>query len=136
MPFKLTAACKTDVGQQREQNEDNAYAFVSEDGETGLFIVADGMGGYQAGEVASQIAVQRISEALKSFFVSVYDQPTVKLPPISEQETILLRPVKPDEQTTIRMDAVSTSNQSKAKTRKLPESMIAKTIEHQLKHDV
>src|ERR1700758_4388635 len=75
MSFKLTAAFKTDVGQQREQNEDNAYAQLADNREVGLFIVADGMGGYQAGEVASRIAVEKIREALKTFFVPVYDQP-------------------------------------------------------------
>ena len=106
MPIKLTAACKTDVGQQREQNEDNAYAQVAENGETGLFIVADGMGGYQAGEVASRIAVEKIREALKNFFVPVYDQPTLKLTPISEQETIRLNQIGIDDEATLKLDQV------------------------------
>ena len=55
MHIKLTAADKTDVGKQREQNEDCPYKRIesSETGDRGLFIVADGMGGYHAGEVAS-----------------------------------------------------------------------------------
>jgi serine/threonine protein phosphatase PrpC/CRP-like cAMP-binding protein len=44
---------KTDVGRVREANEDS---FLVDDG-LGLFIVADGMGGHAAGEVASNIAV-------------------------------------------------------------------------------
>ena len=131
MSFKLTAACKTDVGQQREQNEDNAYAQVAENKETGLFIVADGMGGYQAGEVASRIAVEKIQEALKSFLVSVYDQPTVRLTPISEQETLRLNQVMLDDQATLKLDQVKGEN--KSKTRKLPESALAKSVEDQLK---
>jgi len=70
MQLKLTAADKTDVGKQREQNEDCAYKRIEslDGGDRGLFIVADGMGGYQAGEVASKLAVDTISRAMDSFF--------------------------------------------------------------------
>ena len=46
MALRLIAASKTDVGKQREQNEDNCYTQVIEDDRkaSGLFIVADGMG--------------------------------------------------------------------------------------------
>src|SRR5258708_1463229 len=133
MSFKLNAAFKTDVGQQREQNEDNAWSQVAENGETGLFIVADGMGGYQAGEVASRIAVEKISEALKSVFVPVYDQPTVRLTPISEQDTLRLDQVVPnvDDQATIKLNQMKID--PKGKTRKLPETSVAKRMEDQLK---
>ena len=67
MSIKLSGASKTDVGKQREQNEDCPYMHISEDSDRGLFIVADGMGGYQAGEVASKLAVQKISESLKRY---------------------------------------------------------------------
>jgi serine/threonine protein phosphatase PrpC len=48
----------THVGRQRQHNED---AFLVED-EAKLFLVADGMGGHAAGEIASRIAVDSISE--------------------------------------------------------------------------
>ena len=48
---------KTDTGRQRRDNEDSAFARAP------LFVVADGMGGAQAGEVASQIAVEAFSRA-------------------------------------------------------------------------
>jgi serine/threonine protein phosphatase PrpC len=48
----------TDVGRKRKHNED-AYAL---DLSEGLFIVADGMGGHAAGEVAAKITVETIGE--------------------------------------------------------------------------
>lgn len=81
MRLKLIAAKKTDVGKQREQNEDNAFQRIEslEDGDYGLFIVADGMGGYKAGEVASQLAVDEMSKTLDSFFKPRSEQTTIKL---------------------------------------------------------
>jgi serine/threonine protein phosphatase PrpC len=122
MPIKLTGAYKTDVGKQREQNEDSPFMRISEEGDRGLFIVADGMGGYQAGEVASRLAVQKMSEALKTFLVPVSEQPTIKLSPISDQETITLDAAQMVEQTA-----------KLRKTRKLPETPITKNVEEQLK---
>ena len=52
----IRSAGLTDVGRRRKSNEDS-FA-ISEDGT--LFIVADGMGGHAAGEVASRLAVESI----------------------------------------------------------------------------
>lgn len=81
MSLRLVAAAKTDVGKQREQNEDACSAQVFEgDGQNGgIFIVADGMGGYHAGEVASQIAVETIGADLKALLAPPSAQPTVRL---------------------------------------------------------
>lgn len=81
MALRLIAASKTDVGKQREQNEDNCYTQIIEDDRkaTGLFIVADGMGGYHAGEVASKIAVQTVRDILQSLLGPTSSQPTMPL---------------------------------------------------------
>lgn len=52
---------KTDVGLKRNNNEDSLFAKIY-DNDTALFVVADGLGGYSSGEVASQIAVNAIKD--------------------------------------------------------------------------
>ena len=55
---KIEIAEFTDTGRVREHNEDA----VGSNSDIGLMVLADGMGGYNAGEVASGIAVQIVSE--------------------------------------------------------------------------
>jgi protein phosphatase len=62
--IEITTA--THPGMVRSHNEDS----ISADAATGLAVLADGMGGYNAGEVASGIAVAMISAELKKALVA------------------------------------------------------------------
>lgn len=61
---------KTDVGKARERNEDFYYIAKPED-PIQLFIVADGMGGYNAGEVASNLATNSVKNYITNNFENI-----------------------------------------------------------------
>ena len=58
---------KSDIGKAREMNQDAYYASQPSD-TVGLYIVADGMGGYNGGEVASTIAVTAAKNYIETNF--------------------------------------------------------------------
>src|SRR5438270_6733821 len=57
----LEIASCTDPGMVRSHNEDS----IATDADIGLAVLADGMGGYNAGEVASGIAVAMLTTEMK-----------------------------------------------------------------------
>ena len=61
--YVIESAGLTDVGKQRKNNED---ALLIDDHRR-LYVVADGMGGHQAGEVASGIVVETLREGVTRF---------------------------------------------------------------------
>ena len=66
----IKAYAKSDVGKVRELNEDSFYISDSLD-EIQLYILADGMGGYKGGEVASKLAIQSAKNYIKSNFKEI-----------------------------------------------------------------
>lgn len=82
MSIKLEAASDKDVGQVRAMNEDEVFHQVtlsSESQAIGLFIVADGMGGHAGGEIASNLSVNTIRQALQGLFTPADPLETEKL---------------------------------------------------------
>lgn len=65
----MRAFAKTDIGKARDMNQDYYYIPTKEE-ELPLYILADGMGGYQGGEVASKLA----TTAVKNYITSNFDK--------------------------------------------------------------
>jgi len=73
-PQQFTSGCGQSIGKQREHNEDCLFTFSATMGgeansaPLGLFVVADGMGGHQYGEVASSTAIRTMANYLLKRF--------------------------------------------------------------------
>ena len=85
-PVQFVVASGQSVGHQRELNEDSLFTLATSTAGNsgnppfGLFIIADGMGGHQFGEVASNTAVRSISGyVMKKFHNSLFNFPTQPL---------------------------------------------------------
>jgi len=83
-PAQFLVASAQSVGRQRELNEDSLFTLAttiagnSSNPPFGLFIIADGMGGHQYGEVASNAAIRSISGyVMKKFHNSLFNMPSM-----------------------------------------------------------
>lgn len=85
-PTQFLVASAQSVGRQRELNEDSIFTMTttiagnSSNPPFGLFIIADGMGGHQYGEVASNAAIRSISGyVMKKFHNSLFSMPSTPI---------------------------------------------------------
>lgn len=86
------AAAGTHPGQVYQINQDKVFAAIRPAGQGksgGLFIVADGMGGHQAGEIASEIAVQTLRQELAWFLENNEMEDTRPSKPRTGHTTVL-----------------------------------------------
>ncbi len=77
---------KTDTGRLRPHNEDCFGSYISEDGKILFLIVADGMGGQNAGEVASRMLVDFFISKVSSLDLNGWDN--------SQLEQVLINTIK------------------------------------------
>ena len=84
--FDIEFAAVTDIGKIREKNEDNVLISSA----LGLGIVADGMGGHSAGEVASNIAVSVLAETIRKVNNGQLKIPSTFLPKLDLAERKIL----------------------------------------------
>lgn len=66
----MRVLAKSDIGKAREMNQDSYYASDPKD-ELKLFILADGMGGYKGGEIASSLAIESTRKYIQNNFKDI-----------------------------------------------------------------
>ncbi len=87
---QLVAGCAQSVGMQRDHNEDALYMLTTtlasdtRNIQFGLYIVADGMGGHQHGEVASALAIR----AMSSYIIRNIYAPLLAVSPSEQDQSI------------------------------------------------
>ena len=62
---------KTDIGKARSMNQDSFFVSENNDNGLNLYILADGMGGYKGGEIASKVAITAVSKYITEKFDSI-----------------------------------------------------------------
>jgi len=85
-PPQLLVASGQSVGRQRELNEDSLFSLSTtiagnnSNPPFGLYIIADGMGGHQYGEIASNVAIRTISGyVMKKFHNTLFNLPSLPI---------------------------------------------------------
>lgn len=68
-----------DIGLKRENNQDSIFTYSGKDKDVSLFVVADGMGGYSSGELASQMITNKLSQWVEHFSIELYDGNFLKM---------------------------------------------------------
>lgn len=71
---KMEAAALTDRGQRRALNEDAVFYHIDQTNSgqnLGLYVVCDGLGGHQAGELASHLAIKTLTEELSNILTAL-----------------------------------------------------------------
>lgn len=75
---------KTDIGMKRQMNQD-AYCISQDNSKYALCVLADGMGGYTGGEIASNLAVMSIDKYIKENFIDGKDYDKEELQELIEK---------------------------------------------------
>ncbi|GAB4482042.1 MAG: hypothetical protein OHK0031_04400 [Anaerolineales bacterium] len=108
-PMQLLATSAQSVGRQRELNEDSLFCLSttiagnSSNPPFGLYIIADGMGGHQYGEIASNTAIRVISGyVLKKFHNALFALPSV---PVEESLQEILQAAMAEAQKAVLHEA-------------------------------
>jgi protein phosphatase len=71
--YIMDFALKSDIGQLRQLNEDYCGYFYDNNVDLALFVLADGMGGHNAGEVASKLTGENIIKCIAEKYSSLDD---------------------------------------------------------------
>ena len=100
VPSQLLVGVGQSVGRQRDHNEDSLFYFnsifanVTNDTNFGVFVVADGMGGHEYGEVASSIASKTVGDYIvKKLYFPLYS-PEKNGPPNESMQEIIEHAIK------------------------------------------
>ena len=92
--LQLSAAAHTDPGRVHDVDQDSALAVIrpeTDGAPAGLFVVADGMGGHQAGEVASRLVIETMRRELAWLLERVDLDKTQPLPVFRPDESAAAR---------------------------------------------
>jgi len=91
--MKFEVAERTDTGRVRKRNEDYYGKYIKNDSDSAIFCIADGMGGYGFGNIASKIVIDSIIKIL-SDLKNLNVQPELFVNQIFENAQVQLRDYK------------------------------------------